>query len=213
VQPLKNYPTFYGTRRFITVFTRALYCSPSWARSIQSIPSHPISLRSTYLKRYFCRQYNICYITCKRVEVDVELSASRNETPDCNSLSLWCSVSLEMLSIAQMVAIFPKAHYHLRKTSTLYPILSQMNPLHDFNPTSLRSNLVLFSQICLGHCAISLSSPESWVCLVKHSLGVRPNPIFFTSFWRIQNSIQYHHIFPVTDNDKVKVKLPLCLTN
>jgi hypothetical protein len=29
VQPLKNFPTFYGTRRFITVFTRALHCSLS----------------------------------------------------------------------------------------------------------------------------------------------------------------------------------------
>jgi hypothetical protein len=37
VQLLKNFPAFYGTRRFITVFTRALHWSLSWARSIQSI--------------------------------------------------------------------------------------------------------------------------------------------------------------------------------
>jgi hypothetical protein len=43
---LKNFTAFYGTRRFITVFTRALYWPLSWARSIQSIPSYPISLRS-----------------------------------------------------------------------------------------------------------------------------------------------------------------------
>jgi hypothetical protein len=29
VQMLKNFPTFYGTRRFITVFTRALHLSIS----------------------------------------------------------------------------------------------------------------------------------------------------------------------------------------
>jgi hypothetical protein len=29
VQPLKNFPAFYGTRRFITVFTRALHWSLS----------------------------------------------------------------------------------------------------------------------------------------------------------------------------------------
>jgi hypothetical protein len=46
VQPLKNFPAFYGTRRFITVFTRTLQWSLSWARSTQSTPSHPISLRS-----------------------------------------------------------------------------------------------------------------------------------------------------------------------
>jgi hypothetical protein len=46
VQLLKDFPTFYGTRRFITVFTRALRCLLSWARSIQPIPPHPVSLRS-----------------------------------------------------------------------------------------------------------------------------------------------------------------------
>jgi hypothetical protein len=43
---LKNFTAFYGTRRFITMFTKALHWSLSWARSIQSTPSHPISLRS-----------------------------------------------------------------------------------------------------------------------------------------------------------------------
>jgi hypothetical protein len=42
VQPLENFPAFYGTRRFTTAFTRALHWSLSWARSIQSPPSHPI---------------------------------------------------------------------------------------------------------------------------------------------------------------------------
>jgi hypothetical protein len=36
LQLLKNFPAFYGTRRFITVFTRALHWSLSWARSIPS---------------------------------------------------------------------------------------------------------------------------------------------------------------------------------
>jgi hypothetical protein len=49
VQLPKNLPAFYGTRRFITVFTRALHWSLFWARSIQSIPPHPISLRSTLI--------------------------------------------------------------------------------------------------------------------------------------------------------------------
>jgi hypothetical protein len=40
VQPLKNFPAFYGTRRFISVFTRVLHWSLSWARSIQSKPSY-----------------------------------------------------------------------------------------------------------------------------------------------------------------------------
>jgi hypothetical protein len=43
VQPLKNFPAFYGTRRFITEYTRALHLSLSWARSIQFVPFHPFS--------------------------------------------------------------------------------------------------------------------------------------------------------------------------
>jgi hypothetical protein len=55
-QLLKNFPAFYGTLRFITVFTRALHWSLTWARLIQSTRCHPISLRSvlilsTHLRR------------------------------------------------------------------------------------------------------------------------------------------------------------------
>jgi hypothetical protein len=45
MQPLKNFPEFYETRRFI----RALHRSLSWPRSIQSIPSHHISLRFIFI--------------------------------------------------------------------------------------------------------------------------------------------------------------------
>jgi hypothetical protein len=45
-QPLNNIRAFYGARRVITVFKRALHWSVSRARSIQSVPPHPILLRS-----------------------------------------------------------------------------------------------------------------------------------------------------------------------
>ena len=45
-QLVKKFPSFYGTRKFITVFTNACHLSLSWARSIQSVPSHPTSRRS-----------------------------------------------------------------------------------------------------------------------------------------------------------------------
>jgi len=45
-QLVKKFPTFYGTRRFITAFTSARHLSLSWAGSIQSIPPHPTSWRS-----------------------------------------------------------------------------------------------------------------------------------------------------------------------
>jgi hypothetical protein len=52
VQLLKNFATFYGTRRFITVITRALHGSLSWARSIQSIPSHLPKIHCNIIHTY-----------------------------------------------------------------------------------------------------------------------------------------------------------------
>jgi hypothetical protein len=46
LQLVKKFPTFYGTRRFITAFTRARQLSLFWASSIQSTPPHPTSWRS-----------------------------------------------------------------------------------------------------------------------------------------------------------------------
>jgi hypothetical protein len=45
-RPLDTFPTFYGTRKFITAFTTALHLSLSWARTIQSTSPHPTSPRS-----------------------------------------------------------------------------------------------------------------------------------------------------------------------
>jgi hypothetical protein len=55
MQHLKNFPAYYGTWRFITMFTRALHWSLSWARSIQPIPLYHISLRSVLtLSSHLC---------------------------------------------------------------------------------------------------------------------------------------------------------------
>ena len=48
-QLVKKFPAFYGARRFITAFTSARRLSLSWARSIQSMPSHPTSWRSSLI--------------------------------------------------------------------------------------------------------------------------------------------------------------------
>ena len=39
---VKNFPAFYGTRRFITAFTSSRHLSLSLARSIQSMPRIPL---------------------------------------------------------------------------------------------------------------------------------------------------------------------------
>jgi hypothetical protein len=51
----KKSPTFYGTRRFITVFTRAPHWSLFWDRWMKSIPSHPISLISILILSSYLR--------------------------------------------------------------------------------------------------------------------------------------------------------------
>jgi len=45
-QLVEKFPAFYRNRRFIAAFTRSRHLSLSWARSIQSISSHPTSGRS-----------------------------------------------------------------------------------------------------------------------------------------------------------------------
>jgi len=49
-----KFPTFYGTWRFITVFTRARHWILSRTRCIQSTPSHPISLRFILISSHLC---------------------------------------------------------------------------------------------------------------------------------------------------------------
>jgi hypothetical protein len=47
--PVKKFPEFYGTRRFITAFTSARHLSLSWGSWIQSIPPHPTSWNSALI--------------------------------------------------------------------------------------------------------------------------------------------------------------------
>jgi hypothetical protein len=44
-QLLRKFPSLYAIQRFITVFKTARHLSLSWARSIQSTPSYPVSIR------------------------------------------------------------------------------------------------------------------------------------------------------------------------
>ena len=44
--PVKKFPAFYGTRKFITAFTSARHLSLSWASSIRSVSPHLTSWRS-----------------------------------------------------------------------------------------------------------------------------------------------------------------------
>ena len=49
LQLVKKFPTFHGTRRFITALTSVRQLSLSWASPIQSIYPHPTSWRSVLI--------------------------------------------------------------------------------------------------------------------------------------------------------------------
>jgi len=48
-------PPFYGTQRFISAFTRALYLSLCWVSSNQSMPPHPNSRRLVLILSFHLR--------------------------------------------------------------------------------------------------------------------------------------------------------------
>jgi len=51
---VKNFPAFYGTRRFINMFTRPCYCFLSWVRCVPSTIYKPILVRVFILSTYLC---------------------------------------------------------------------------------------------------------------------------------------------------------------
>jgi hypothetical protein len=63
---VKKFPVFYGNRRFITAFTSARHLSLSWARSIQSMLSHPTSLRFIFGRTKVPRSNARVYVSYQR---------------------------------------------------------------------------------------------------------------------------------------------------
>ena len=55
-QLVKEFPVFYGTRRFSAAFTSARHMSLSWARSIQSMSPHLSSWRSSLMLSFQLRK-------------------------------------------------------------------------------------------------------------------------------------------------------------
>ena len=57
-QLVKKFPAFYGTRRFITAFTRARHLSLSWASSMRCISSKLIHLNNLRIWTA-CNKFNL----------------------------------------------------------------------------------------------------------------------------------------------------------
>ena len=71
LQPIQKFPTFYGTRRFSNTFTSARHLPLSWARIIQSRPSHPTSpynprscKRSPPLRPHLQNPVSVMFMLC-----------------------------------------------------------------------------------------------------------------------------------------------------
>jgi hypothetical protein len=58
-QELKKFSRFYGTRKFITLFTVTFHWPLSRARSIQCIPPHSITVRSILILSHNLRLRNL----------------------------------------------------------------------------------------------------------------------------------------------------------
>jgi hypothetical protein len=62
-QLFEKFPIFYGTLRFITVFTTACHWSLSWARCIQCTPSHHFFSRCILILPYhLCQSLPLHYM-------------------------------------------------------------------------------------------------------------------------------------------------------
>ena len=64
LQLVKNFPAFYGTRRFITALTSLRHPSLSWASPIQSIYPHPTSWRSILILSTHPRLISSPFVFC-----------------------------------------------------------------------------------------------------------------------------------------------------
>jgi hypothetical protein len=101
-QLLKKFPTFNRTRRFITVFTTAIRWSLSWARSIQSIPPHPICLRSILIL-----SSHLCLVIIFGKDYKLWSSSLCNilQLPAISSLLLYCIKTPWLYRLSRHIAI------------------------------------------------------------------------------------------------------------
>jgi hypothetical protein len=157
----EDIPTFYRTRRLITVFTTR-YWSLSWATCIQSTPSHFISLRSNLtlsshlLLGLQIGLFPLGFLT--KILYAFLISPRRTTYPAYLLLGFilltpWCRTLFEKLIVTQLVkktcflygtrrfiTVFTKArHWTLSWASRIKFV--------PWIPISLRSILMLYSQL------------------------------------------------------------------
>jgi hypothetical protein len=174
VQLLKNFPPFYRTWRFIAMFTRALQWSLSLARSIQSIPSHHISLRS---------------IVILSTHVHLGLPFMLHALPISSSLTwsfynyIWWRVQVMKLLIMQFS---PISHHYISLSPKYFPQHPAQTPLVCVFPLMLETKFHTHREPqALFHAKFEISqrwlrrvvSSGMWCCVVAVLLATCFMPV------------------------------------
>jgi hypothetical protein len=98
-QLVKKFPAFYGTRRFITAFTRARHLSLSWASSIQFMPPQHVIGMYIYIYFFFKKWLGV-------VECIIWLHfLNFHKTTTCFKLKLWIVISSVWVSVDCTVSV------------------------------------------------------------------------------------------------------------
>jgi hypothetical protein len=110
-------PTIYGTRRFIAVFISALHWSLSWARSIQSMPPHPISLRSIFT---LYTQLRVFFLVVSFLLAFPPISYIHSSSP----IRATFPVHLILLALVKLILLGQELNYSVPHYAVFFNLLS-----------------------------------------------------------------------------------------
>jgi len=104
-----------------------------------------------------------------------------------------------------------EVHYRVYKSPQLVLVLSQMNPVYIVTPYSLRSILILFSNICLG--LPSIPFPSGFPIKILYELLISPKHATCSSHLGslYHNIFHLHHHHQIYMNVRIKHSLLLLL--
>lgn len=140
---LKRFFTFYGTRNFINVFTRAFHVSSPWTRSIESSIFHSISLRFVLMLFFHVRLY---------IRKDLFPLGLPTKTLYPFTLFSICAAWIAHLTFYQMSN---NLEWHIMKILVMYfsPVssLTGLNYLHVRNLVKRIVNMLIFRWVVVIH--------------------------------------------------------------